>query len=76
MTSPIAPPLKIASVSPPVWDARAQMRGDKRGVRLVVTNQPGQYDLRRTQFSSSTVSPPLIVSAKNPHSAHLRSSES
>jgi hypothetical protein len=32
-----------------------KMRGDKRGVRLVTTNQPGQYDLRKTPFSSSTV---------------------
>jgi hypothetical protein len=34
-----------------------KMRGDKRGVRLVTTNQPGQYDLRKTPFSPSTVRP-------------------
>jgi hypothetical protein len=33
-------------------------RGDKRGVRVVTTNQPGQYDFRKTPFSSSTVRAP------------------
>jgi DNA-binding NarL/FixJ family response regulator len=31
-------------------------------VQLVTTNQPGQYDLRKTQFSTSTVRAPLIAS--------------
>jgi vancomycin resistance protein VanW len=46
-------PLRISSVSPLVlgW-LLSKKRGDKRGVRLVATDQPGQYDIHKTQFSS------------------------
>jgi hypothetical protein len=41
------------------------MRGDKRGVRIVTTNQPGQYNLRKTPFSPSTVRPAHQASSEN-----------